>query len=433
MQTVNKLTMAVALLGGVSKHRLLAIGWSRDEALSHSTCPPQATCDLSPASRYPCFASVADCRRPSCCACDYCTHGPFGMWTSPSGIVLESLTTATTPSFSFGFNPLDADLQDLRSTLMVEPLISQVWAKTTRTCCRRGGLVVDVGANYGWYTLLSRSMGCSVVSFEPVAAFREVIQLGLETNTGFSKGVVVHPNVVFDRPGRYKMVVPVSGRRQRNDPTARLHWEQRARLGMSAMMGPKGAAAVKDVTVLEPLTKVKNETAEAVTIDDVVAAESNVCMLKVDVEGLESNVLRSGRRLLSMSRVEAMLVEVTKKGVQRCENIGMLRDMLLLGFDLYLMRKDLTGRHMSNVTSRPGFLLKNATSMRIGIELAGRPGVAKQRYRAASLTARRLYKRKLSSFSSNLLAWRGSYVPGMMLPDYSNLSWGVMRCTAHGR
>ena len=39
--------------------------------------------------------------------------------------------------------------------------------------CRRSSptaLVVDVGANIGWFTLLARSLGCHVVAFEPQAA-----------------------------------------------------------------------------------------------------------------------------------------------------------------------------------------------------------------------------------------------------------------------
>jgi hypothetical protein len=36
--------------------------------------------------------------------------------------------------------------------------------------CRWGVLVLDVGANMGWFTLLARSLGCHVVAFEPQAA-----------------------------------------------------------------------------------------------------------------------------------------------------------------------------------------------------------------------------------------------------------------------
>ena len=36
--------------------------------------------------------------------------------------------------------------------------------------CRWGLLVIDVGANMGWFTLLARSLGCHVVAFEPQAA-----------------------------------------------------------------------------------------------------------------------------------------------------------------------------------------------------------------------------------------------------------------------
>lgn len=37
--------------------------------------------------------------------------------------------------------------------------------------------------------------------FEPVPAYREVMQLGIALNPGFADRVAVHANVVYDVPG----------------------------------------------------------------------------------------------------------------------------------------------------------------------------------------------------------------------------------------
>ena len=52
----------------------------------------------------------------------------------------------------------------------------------TWRCCQAGGLVLDVGANFGWYTLFSVALGCRVVNFEPVPMWRDVLRLGIALN-----------------------------------------------------------------------------------------------------------------------------------------------------------------------------------------------------------------------------------------------------------
>ena len=51
-----------------------------------------------------------------------------------------------------------------------EPRYTEYWRRLIARCCAGGGLVVDVGANLGWFSLLSASMGCRVLAFEPVPA-----------------------------------------------------------------------------------------------------------------------------------------------------------------------------------------------------------------------------------------------------------------------
>ena len=62
----------------------------------------------------------------------------------------------------------------------------------------------------------------------------------------------------------------------------------RTMLGMATMVGPKGAAAVKNVSQSYPGTLTYTEAVDAVRIDSVVS--SDVCVLKLDIEGLEPQV-----------------------------------------------------------------------------------------------------------------------------------------------
>jgi hypothetical protein len=67
---------------------------------------------------------------------------------------VESIHTPviwTESAFAFAYNPLDLELLEMRTTLMVEPLLTGLWVKHLQPCCSKGGLVIDVGAQYGWY------------------------------------------------------------------------------------------------------------------------------------------------------------------------------------------------------------------------------------------------------------------------------------------
>ena len=66
---------------------------------------------------------------------------------------------------------------------------THAWHEATWQCCSpksrvRGanGIVVDVGGNFGWYTLCSLALGRSVIVFEPIPAYQEVLMLGVSLN-----------------------------------------------------------------------------------------------------------------------------------------------------------------------------------------------------------------------------------------------------------
>mgnify|MGYP006135015215 CR=1 FL=1 len=249
------------------------------------------------------------CRTCDCAACSTC--GEVVMrWTSPSGQTLESLRVQTDPPFVFAYNPLDTDMVHMVHTLAVEPRLTRVWHELTWQCCAGpDGLIVDVGGNYGWYTLYSLALGCSVVVFEPVPAYQDIMRLGLWLNPGFSSRVTIYGNVVYDTPGVYDLRVPI--------PVKRL--DKLIPLGMTGMGGRSGYLK----TVWS--AKANIVKARSLRIDDVV--QRNICLMKADVEGYEPQVFHTAAALLGRYSVPALQLELTKTKDpnQTCAAINMLK------------------------------------------------------------------------------------------------------------
>ena len=44
--------------------------------------------------------------------------------------------------------------------MALEPRVTYQLARRMRQCCRQGGHFLDVGGNFGWYTLLAAALGC---------------------------------------------------------------------------------------------------------------------------------------------------------------------------------------------------------------------------------------------------------------------------------
>merc|ERR1719393_1140510 len=93
----------------------------------------------------------------------------------------------------------------------VEPLYNLYWHRLSRQCCAAGGLMLDVGANFGYYSLLAAKMGCRVIAWEPVPVFRAFVHAAARLNN-LTHRIHVRKAVVSDVPGRVvNMTVPLSG------------------------------------------------------------------------------------------------------------------------------------------------------------------------------------------------------------------------------
>lgn len=268
------------------------------------------------------------CERCECSLCSACAV-PKTVWATPSGQSVETMTTGTHPRFTFAYQPLDWAMSTMQASRMIEPGLTRAWSEQTRECCATpGGLVIDIGANYGWYSLYSMALGCDVVAFEPVPSYQEIIKLGVSLNPGFSEKFTLYGNLVYNEAGEFSMHVPT--------PTGRFG----ADLGISAMEGSAG------VLKKGPGSQGKGGSyavkAPSARVDELVSSRlasgggaTRVCMMKADVEGYEPQALATAHALFHSHPPAALQLEMTRTNSspnQTCAYVRLLEHLDALGY-----------------------------------------------------------------------------------------------------
>ena len=94
--------------------------------------------------------------------------------------------SATPVPFMMAYTNPNADVDvsaQMRDAGLIEPGLTWLWHLQLKEGVRWESVqVMDVGANFGWYTLLSAAMGCEVVAWEPVPYFAAFLKYGLLRN-----------------------------------------------------------------------------------------------------------------------------------------------------------------------------------------------------------------------------------------------------------
>ena len=166
-------------------------------------------------------------------------------------------------------------------------------------------LVVDVGANFGFWTVLAARRGCRVIAIEPVAPTRELLTSNVRRN-GIAARVEISSQALSDSAGTISLAVPDGESGQ-----------------ASAYPDPSAALEVHVV----PTT----------TLDELIG-ERHVRFCKVDVEGHELAVLDGARRTLSDKRVDYVLVELSGALLARAKHTGREIVELLTGHGYAFVR-----------------------------------------------------------------------------------------------
>ncbi|GAX85608.1 hypothetical protein CEUSTIGMA_g13023.t1 [Chlamydomonas eustigma] len=204
----------------------------------------------------------------------------------------------------------------MEASQLIEKSASKIFFKLfEHHCVKPDGtpsLFVDVGANFGWFSVLAAAMGCRVLAFEPVPHFRAFLEYNLHLNN-LQHLVDVRANVVTHVAGQMtKMVVPTTG-----------IWGTASIDGLNADKNDKGATETLSVP--------------SVTLNDLV--KEDVLLLKVDVEGWEWSVMKGADKVFRDFKVENVIMEYSPGVHERSSRaedtfatIQMLLDLTTKGF-----------------------------------------------------------------------------------------------------
>jgi len=159
------------------------------------------------------------------------------------------------------------------------------------------GTVVDVGANIGIYALMTRGVtAASIVAYEPSPFAYHVFRRMLAVN-GLTR-IDLRLKACGDAPGRACL-----------------------QEGINSYVGGRSQAGQAETADFEQLSQRTRDgftaiDAEQVTLDDDLAAEPDVALIKIDCEGFEHRILLGARRLLAEKR-PMLFVELHPEMIRR--------------------------------------------------------------------------------------------------------------------
>jgi protein O-GlcNAc transferase len=177
-----------------------------------------------------------------------------------------------------------------------------------RQLLQPGQNVIDIGANYGVYTLpMAKKVGASghVWAFEPSSSTAQFLAQGIAAN-GFGH-VTLEQKAVSSAPGSGQLA---------------LHVQSELRSIVHGAAPPDGC-----------------ETVSLVTLDDCMDRYRwvDIDLIKIDAEGEEANIVKGGRRFFA-NLAPLVQYELRSAGDM---NIGLVRDFAAIGYESYRLLPNL--------------------------------------------------------------------------------------------
>lgn len=179
-------------------------------------------------------------------------------------------------------NLLSTDIahQHIAYTGFFELNLSRKIAKLSKS----GGLMVDVGANYGYYSLLwaSQNRDNRVVAFEAVEGNADAMRENVSINS-LSEQITIVRKAAGKKSGNFYFDL---------GPSSQSTW---------------GGFSMKKAT---------SKKVDVVTLDEYLSSIINIDVLKIDVEGADTWVLYGAQKLLTEKRISNIFYEQNKVRLQ---------------------------------------------------------------------------------------------------------------------
>ena len=239
----------------------------------------------------------------------------------PTGMQIRAAWTATQPPFIMAFTDPKDEFGVSRSMdtgRAIEPGFALHWHRVTAAGCARGGLMLDVGSNFGYYALWAAVMGCRVIAWEPVPTFRAFLALGAQLNN-VSHRIHVRASVASDASApSVSVAVPEHG----IAGTASLvtAWAANGTNVDKSIGGGSSSIVHAPAETLDTALRLH----EGGAAEQAAILRERPCAMKVDVEGHEPSVLRGATRLLSHLPPRALLFEYSPGVVERARKWSLL-------------------------------------------------------------------------------------------------------------
>lgn len=203
----------------------------------------------------------------------------------------------------------ESHVRDLYHHLLYTPNCEQrdpenLWGTTcssTRKDAERKQVVIDVGANRGYYALLAATYGHEVIAFEPQPHCLTLLQSCILLN-GYSCMIDMKHAFVSDKVDSTMNIRKRTGCTGTFPNDNHDGWADSFRKPLQYL---KGADDLVEVGSLK--------------LDVVVDSDVTVLLMKIDVEGHEESVLKSGKQLIDSGRVNNLLIEFNIPMLKRQE------------------------------------------------------------------------------------------------------------------
>lgn len=279
-----------------------------------------------------------------CTPCPVTTQGQILLQVQPQYAQYHWKKVQYNPVPGFWINTHDPVTQDIYISGRIHngntPWDSFIWDLIVRVSKENAddggftGLIVDVGANIGYFSLQALALGHKVIAFEPMNRNMAKILTSVMLNN-FTNSVSLYHNAVSSKSGD---VVSLQATNNRNQGNGQVQSVQPS--AYTVRTGVYGQDYV-----------------ETVALSDIV--NEYVLLMKIDVEGMESSVIDGSKTLLCNQVVKYIVMEfstVTRKN-SKCPILKMLQTMQSLGYTVSDVTENAPTLQIENYISFPPNIL----------------------------------------------------------------------------